>query len=265
MLSIRTTLLAFVLSASIAMPLLLHAEDMEADKQCPPGGTVGQKCKDTTSGYTTQGHCTHINECKADSWPKSDQKPEQQKPPPIPQIDSEPFPRVEYASSTASSIPSDIIYAAYTEATLNAPKSETATTTPQIQFVNIKGIEYLVTPDEVLRVGDGLSTAGTTSKLYEAVFQTFAGLSPYTQNTYDKTQNTPRFASAKNPSATFIFDADASSTENSSSQTGFRRLATFAVENAPGIGIIGILLLIPLSYALYRYLTDKASQEEFFG
>lgn len=47
------------------------AKDMQADMQCQAGGVVNQACQDTTNGYVTKGHCTHINVCKADSWPKS--------------------------------------------------------------------------------------------------------------------------------------------------------------------------------------------------
>ncbi|MDP3645595.1 MAG: hypothetical protein Q8R25_00710 [bacterium] len=44
---------------------IARAINMDADKQCPPGGKVGQQCKDVTNGYTTQGKCTHIYVCKA--------------------------------------------------------------------------------------------------------------------------------------------------------------------------------------------------------
>lgn len=62
----RSALFLFVIL--LAMPGFVFAKDMQADKQCPPGGTVGQKCTDSTNGYVTQGTCTHINVCKAVSW-----------------------------------------------------------------------------------------------------------------------------------------------------------------------------------------------------
>ncbi|MBI5470379.1 hypothetical protein HY968_03640 [Candidatus Kaiserbacteria bacterium] len=64
-------LIVFVL---FIFPAVVFAENTEADQQCPPGGTVGQPCKDTTNGYVTSGHCTHINICKADSWNKNPPK-----------------------------------------------------------------------------------------------------------------------------------------------------------------------------------------------
>src|SRR5262249_46886442 len=55
---------------------------------------------------------------------------------------------------------------------------------PQVQFETMNGIKYLVTPDEVLRVGDKLSTDTLHEKegvTYGGAFKTFAGLSPYLQ------------------------------------------------------------------------------------
>jgi len=49
----------------------VQAVQMQADQACPAGGVVGQKCVDHTNGYATQGHCTHIMICAADSWPKA--------------------------------------------------------------------------------------------------------------------------------------------------------------------------------------------------
>jgi hypothetical protein len=68
------------------------------------------------------------------------------------------------------------------DATLDAQAADTPTSTPQIRFVTIKGVKYLVTPDEVLRVGDGLTRtlyAAKTGPNYGEAFKTFAGLSPY--------------------------------------------------------------------------------------
>jgi hypothetical protein len=58
----------FVLVLLLALPGFTYAKDIQANQQCPPGGTVGQKCTDTTNGYVTQGTCTHIYVCKAVSW-----------------------------------------------------------------------------------------------------------------------------------------------------------------------------------------------------
>ena len=49
----------------------VYARDMQADAQCKSGGVVGQKCKDTTNGYVTNGHCTYVHVCRADSWSES--------------------------------------------------------------------------------------------------------------------------------------------------------------------------------------------------
>ncbi len=62
---------SLILFVVLIVPLPVLAKDMQADGQCQAGGTVGQACKDSTNGYTTSGHCTHIQVCAADNWPKA--------------------------------------------------------------------------------------------------------------------------------------------------------------------------------------------------
>lgn len=50
------------------LPTWAQARDYQANTQCPPGGVKGQPCKDNTNGYITNGHCSYVNVCTADSW-----------------------------------------------------------------------------------------------------------------------------------------------------------------------------------------------------
>lgn len=150
-------------------PVIANAKDTQADQQCKAGGTVGQKCNDSTNGYTTSGHCTHINVCKADSWNSS---------PPkgcgasgniyAPSADCPKGPRIyqggtnppvgtttviDPSNPSNSTISSSIFDQAFSEqiGDITSGKKDTVSTT------SINGIEYFVSGGESLPAGEPLS------------------------------------------------------------------------------------------------------------
>lgn len=64
---VRPIFLALVF---VALAFSLHAtrveaKDADANRQCPPGGKIGQTCIDNTNGYKTKGKCAYVYVCKA--------------------------------------------------------------------------------------------------------------------------------------------------------------------------------------------------------
>ena len=150
-----------------------EAVNTQADSQCPGGGVVGQPCKDHTNGYTTSGHCTHIQICAADSWPKAPkgcgagQTAGKDCPYGKNYRDGgNPMPRpIQISTSSIFDTPAsgvgsaDIFGASFT-----GDSGDTGYTPSQDQKVvgttSVAGIQYLVTDNnEQLKVGEPLSPA----------------------------------------------------------------------------------------------------------
>ena len=162
---------SFLVALSFVFPFFVFAEDMEADQQCPAGGTVGQKCKDSTNGYVTSGHCTHIHVCKADSWnknpptgcgssgniyaptadcPKGPVIPNGTNPPISTGTSANSFPDV--ASSSHGAFSSNLFDQAFFGGDQNfyLPSNTVSTT-------SIDGIEYFISGNEKLPAGSALT------------------------------------------------------------------------------------------------------------
>lgn len=150
-----------------AAPHAVSAKDKQADAQCVAGGVVGQPCKDNTNGYQTTGHCTHINICAADNWPKSPRgcQPGQVVGTDCPYPKSAPitgtgFPAGVIATSTTIAGPGSTDMEALFAAYAGSNNSDTYVPPSIVGSTSIDGIEYFITQaDEALRVGEPLTPA----------------------------------------------------------------------------------------------------------
>ncbi len=143
------------------------AKDKQADAQCQSGGVVGQPCKDSTNGYQTFGHCTHINICAADNWPKAPRgcQPGQVAGRDCPYAKNAPITGtgapggvIATSTTTAGSGGSnmDALFAAYG----STDESGNIIAPDVVGSTSIDGIEYLVTAaNEALQVGEPLTEA----------------------------------------------------------------------------------------------------------
>lgn len=60
---------ALVLIIGGLFPVGAHAVYIDSNVQCPPGGYIGQPCKDNTNGYVSEGACDSIFVCRATRLP----------------------------------------------------------------------------------------------------------------------------------------------------------------------------------------------------
>lgn len=191
---LRTHVPQVLIALLLLVPASALAEFDEADRQCPPGGLVGQQCKDTTNGFTTQGTCTHINTCKANPMPKNGGKavpqPYKQRPP----VGSSDIRTA--ATSTFfydSSIPSDLLNSVFTEvAKIESGRDEGTELggSTEAELFSVADKLYLLAGDEVLVVGEPLR-AGDRSGMTEmpfdvSAFTSIASLNPFPQQQEDR-------------------------------------------------------------------------------
>lgn len=181
-----------------AAPLSVFAKDKQADAQCQSGGVVGQPCKDNTNGYQTTGHCTHINICAADNWPKAPRgcQPGQVVGTDCPYPKNAPIsgfgtPGGIIATSTTISGFGDTDMEALFAAYGNIDESGNIIAPDVVGSTSIDGIEYLVTAaNEALQVGEPLTpvpvVVANTGNLYDldgpppqAVDHELASINPY--------------------------------------------------------------------------------------